>query len=118
MDEPEVRSPSAHPGHRLTDDCPHGPALEAAVLKLGRGDHLVLTCAADSNCYAQVWLRPDGDYQLEYRDRSPAEHYQTRTRSAEAVAAALAGWAAGEIDWRDSFTWESIGAWFTDSAEA
>jgi hypothetical protein len=85
------------------------------VLNLSRDGHLVLQCAAEADCYAQVWLRPDGTYQLEYRDRSPAEHYQTRTLSADKVIAALAGWAAGEIAWRDAFQWNSIGSWFSDS---
>lgn len=85
------------------------------MLSLPRDGFLVLECAADADCYAQVWLRPDGTYELEYRDRSPAEHYQTRTLSADKVIAALAGWAAGEIAWRDTLQWNSIGSWFSDS---
>jgi len=74
-------------------------------------------CAAETDCYAQVWLRPDGTYQLEYRDRAPGEHYQTRTVSAEKVITALSGWVAGETQWRDAFQWTCIGAWF-DQASA
>jgi hypothetical protein len=109
--------PSAHSDHRLAPNCPRGPALEIAVLNLQRGGRLVLECAADPNCYALVWLRPDGTYQLEYRDRSPAEHFQTRTLSSAKVVTALTAWAAGETRWRDSFQWTSIGSWFSDPIE-
>lgn len=109
--------PLGHPGHDLAADCPRGPALELAVLNLRRGGHLVLECSADPNCYAQVWLRPDGTYQLEYRDRSPAEHFQTRTVSSEKVVAALTAWTVGETSWRDSFQWVSIGSRFSDPDE-
>lgn len=102
----------AHRGHRPDGGGPQGGDLERAVLNLPRGGHLVLQCAADANCCAQVWLRPDGTYQLEYRDRAPAEHYQTRTVSVEKVMAALTGWTAGEIEWRGAFQWTSIGSQF------
>ncbi|MGW1041143.1 hypothetical protein [Streptomyces sp. NPDC002547] len=69
-----------------------------------------LQCAAEPGCHAQVRLRPNGVYQLEYRDRSPAEHCRTQTLSVDKVIAALADWAAGEIAWRDAFHWDSIGA--------
>lgn len=114
-EDPAASGLPAHPGHRPDQNCPRGAKLEAAVLNLPRDGHLVLQCAAEADCYAQVWLRPDGTYQLEHRDRSPAEHYQTRTLSADKAIAALAGWAAGEIAWRDAFQWNSIGSWFSDS---
>jgi hypothetical protein len=98
-------SPLVHPDHRLSAHCPSGMALELSILNLGRDGTLVLECAADSDCYAQVWLRPDGSYQLEYRDRGPGEHFQTRTVSVEKVIAALRGWSVGAIDWRDRFDW-------------
>ncbi|MFC1408861.1 hypothetical protein ACEZCY_06130 [Streptacidiphilus sp. N1-12] len=95
----------AHHGHRPDARCPRADALEPAVLNIRRDGSLVLECANEPDCYIQVWLRPDGTYQLEYRDRSPAEHYLTRTLSAEKVVAALKGWTAGEIGWRDNFQW-------------
>ncbi|MFE0629806.1 hypothetical protein ACFW3D_22930 [Streptomyces sp. NPDC058864] len=107
--------PLAHPGHRPAPGSPHGAAVEKAVLDLPRDGHLVLECAADEQCYVQVWRRPDGTYQLEYRDRAPAEHYRTHTVSAQEVIAALQGWTAGGPAWRDAFSWESIGSWFADS---
>ncbi|MFF4896190.1 hypothetical protein [Streptomyces sp. NPDC001068] len=114
-EDPAVSDPPAHPGHRPERNCPRGARLEATVLNLPRDGHLVLQCAADPDCYAQVWLRPDGTYQLEYRDRSPAEHYQTRTLSADKVIAALTGWTAGEVTWQQAFQWNPIGSWFSDS---
>ncbi|WP_329129508.1 hypothetical protein OG552_03605 [Streptomyces sp. NBC_01476] len=113
--EPDV---PAHPGHRADPRVPRGAALEAAVLRLAHDRHLVLECATDLQCYAQVWLRPDGTYQLEYRDRSPAEHYWTRTGSVEEVIAALTGWVAGEVAWRESFQWASLAGWFTEEPTA
>lgn len=114
-DDPAAVAPAAHPGHRPEHGCPRGARLEAAVLNLPRDGHLVLRCAAEAHCYAQVWLRPDGTYQLEHRDRSPAEHYRTRTVSADKVIAALAAWAAGGTAWRDAFQWTPIGSWFSES---
>ncbi|MFJ4844068.1 MULTISPECIES: hypothetical protein [unclassified Streptomyces] len=113
--EPARDDPAVHPGHRPEQNCPRGARLEAAVLSLPRDGVLVLGCAVEADCYAQVWLRPDGTYELEYRDRSPAEHYQTRTLSAEKVVAALTGWETGGIAWRNAFQWNSIGSWFSDS---
>ncbi|MYS19521.1 hypothetical protein GA0115240_109430 [Streptomyces sp. DvalAA-14] len=104
----------AHPGHRADARCPRGAELEAAVLDLARDRHLVLECAGDDQCYAQVWLRPDGTYQLEYRDRDPTEHYWTRTSSAQRVIEALTGWVAGDLAWRESFQWSSLASWFTE----
>ncbi|MFE1855594.1 hypothetical protein ACFYYI_39920 [Streptomyces sp. NPDC002387] len=109
-DDPAASDTPAHPGHRPEPNCPRGARLEAAVLNLPRGGHLVLQCAAEPGCHAQVRLRPNGVYQLEYRDRSPAEHCRTQTLSVDKVIAALADWAAGEIAWRDAFQWDSIGA--------
>ncbi|WP_329186435.1 hypothetical protein [Actinacidiphila glaucinigra] len=113
-EDPVEIAPLAHSGHRPVDGGPHGVALEKAVLNLPRDGNPVLECAGDEQCYHQVWHRPDGTYQLEYRDRAPAEHYRTRTVSAEKVVAALPGWTAGGAGWRDAFPWESIGSWFTD----
>ncbi|MEU6343039.1 hypothetical protein ABZ883_19105 [Streptomyces sp. NPDC046977] len=114
-EDPPATDLPVHPGHRPEQHCPRGARLEAAVLSLPRDGVIVLGCAVEADCFAQVWLRPDGTYELEYRDRSPAEHYQTRTVSADKVVAALAGWEAGGIAWRDAFQWNSIGSWFSDS---
>lgn len=62
--------------------------------------------------YGQVWLRDDNTYQLEFRDRTAAEHYQTRTISQEKVIVALSGWVMGRPDGKDAFMWNNIGASF------
>ena len=59
---------------------------------------------------------PDGTYQVEYRDGSADEHYQSRTISRVKAANALASWAAdteGAGLWRSGFDWTPIGQWFT-----
>lgn len=65
--------------------------------------------------YVQVWLRDDNIYQLEFRDGTAAEHYQTRTISQEKVIVALSGWAKGRPDWKDAFMWNNIGASFENA---
>ncbi|WP_406327388.1 hypothetical protein OG784_32305 [Streptomyces sp. NBC_01617] len=71
---------------------------------------------ADGSWYAQVLLRDNNTYQLEYRDGVAAEHYQTRTVSQEKVLAAMLGWAAGRRDWRDALMWNNIGLQFETGA--
>lgn len=71
---------------------------------------------ADGSWYAQVLLRDDNTYQLEYRDGVAAEHYQTRTVSQEKVLAAMLGWAAGRRDWRVALMWNNIGLQFETGA--
>ncbi|MFE6225346.1 hypothetical protein [Streptomyces sp. NPDC057854] len=89
------------------------------VANLGRGNAFVIVeCvddATEGDWYVQVWLRDDNTYQLEYRDGSPAEHYQTRTVSQEKVITALSGWTERRPEWKDAFLWNNIGAFFTDA---
>jgi hypothetical protein len=98
-----------HARHKVAEHWLGAGKLERAVLNMKRDSHVVVECLVDVNCYAQAWLRPDGTYQLEYRDLSPSEHYQARTISSEKVINALTGWAAGEITWRDQFQWMPLG---------
>lgn len=100
--------------HQVADHWATDSAIENAVLTMRPGGQLVIECLTDANCYAQVWWRPDGELQLEYRDGAPAEHYQTLTASRDEVASALTGWAAGATAWRERFVWTNIGSWFTD----
>ncbi|MET7717245.1 hypothetical protein [Streptomyces sp. NPDC005407] len=58
---------------------------------------------ADGDWYVRVWLRDDNTYQLEFRDGTAAEHYQTRTISQEKVIDVLSGWADGRSGWKDAF---------------
>ncbi len=41
--------------------------------------------------YIQVWRRPEGVFQLEYRAGEPSGHYQTRTNSRDKIVSALSG---------------------------
>ncbi|SCE21356.1 hypothetical protein GA0115246_1125616 [Streptomyces sp. SolWspMP-sol7th] len=61
----------------------------------GRKDRfLVLERLPDEpDFYAQVWHEDEGSYQVEYRDGSARRHFQAHTDDADAVAAALTGWA-------------------------
>jgi hypothetical protein len=115
---PDAPDSPAHPGHRPDGRSPRGLGIGAAVRALPPDGHLVMECAGDEQCYAQVWYRPDRTYQVEYRDCSPAEHYWTRTLSVEKVVAALTGWAAGEVAWRESFDWTPLAPWFTEEPTA
>ncbi|MFF2778840.1 hypothetical protein ACFVU3_28520 [Streptomyces sp. NPDC058052] len=94
-----------------------GPtALSRMVANLGRGNAFVMVERVDDDAagdwYKQVWPRDDNTYQLECRDGTAAEHYQTRTISREKVIVALRGWAKGRADWKDAFMWNNIGACF------
>ncbi|MFF3158957.1 hypothetical protein [Streptomyces sp. NPDC057910] len=97
-----------------------GPTdLSRMVANLGRGNAFVIVERVDDGVagdwYVQVWLRDDNTYQLEFRDGTAAEHYQTRTISREKVIAALNDWAKGRPDWKDAFMWNNIGAWFENA---
>jgi hypothetical protein len=87
--------------------------ISALLAALSRNDSIILEQVGSSNSnYIQVWLRPDGVFQLEYRAGQPSEHYQTRTDSRCRVVSALSGWIDEESAWRDDFEWLSIGNWF------
>ncbi|MEW1693783.1 hypothetical protein ACIQOF_38795 [Streptomyces sp. NPDC091265] len=95
---------------------PSKPAIGKMLANLQRGNaHLILERVEedmDGNWYAQVLLRDDNTYQLEFRDGVAAEHHQTRTVSQEKVLAAMLDWAAGKTDWKDGFMWNNIGSQF------
>ena len=92
---------------------PTGNRISALLAALSRNDSIILERVGSSNSnYIQVWLRPDGVFQLEYRAGQPSEHYQTRTDSRCRVVSALSGWIDEESAWRDDFEWLSIGNWF------
>jgi len=93
--------------------------IEAVLEALPRDAHVIIEREGEGSLttrYFQVWLRPDGTYQVEYRDGSADEHYQSRTISRVKAANALASWAAdteGAGLWRSGFDWTPIGQWFT-----
>ncbi|EDY43366.1 DUF6891 domain-containing protein [Streptomyces sp. SPB074] len=76
----------------------------------GRKDRfLVLERVPDEpDFYAQVWHEGEGPYQVEYRDGSAARHFQASTRDAEAVVAALTGWARRTPGWDAALTWSPL----------
>ncbi|MFI1279441.1 hypothetical protein ACH4U5_01525 [Streptomyces sp. NPDC020858] len=98
---------------------PKPSALSRMVANLGRGNAFVIVervdDGADGDWYVQVWLRDDNTYQLEFREGTAAEHYQTRTISQDGVIAALSGWAEGRPDWKDAFMWNNIRTLFADA---
>lgn len=99
-----------HPHHRPDGAWQGESTIEHAILGMSRDSDIVLRCQAAFDCHIHVRFRLDGSYELEYRDRIPEEHFRTRTLSQEKVVAALTGWAAGEIAWRDRFQWLQGGA--------
>lgn len=103
-----------HPGHEVAGRVRSAKEVLDAVRRLRRGDFLVLQCAVDEHCYAQVMLTLQGVYQVEYRDGSPAEHFQTRSLSPQAAGTMLAAWTESREGWQDAFAWENIGAMFAD----
>lgn len=92
--------------------------IRVEVGLLAAGQHLSLEwddkpTGPDAH-YVQVMCRPEGDFQVEYRAGSAAEHYQTFTTSRDDVVAALLGWCQGGSAWRAKFEWTCIGDMFTD----
>ncbi|MEV6648670.1 hypothetical protein [Amycolatopsis sp. NPDC051371] len=98
----------------LSVDTPDESNIRAVLEALPRGGHVILEhekSASGSEHYIQAWLRPEGTYQLEYREGNADNHYQTLTISREKVGDALIGWLDAESTWRESFQWKSIGDW-------
>lgn len=97
-----------------------GPSDELVaelVASLQRNGHIILEREDDSGPnehYMQVWYRPDGSFQLEYRAGRPSEHYQTRTMCRDKVRSALIEWNHGGDAWLGKFEWNSIGSWFSN----
>ncbi|MGW5368273.1 hypothetical protein ACWER6_16665 [Streptomyces sp. NPDC004009] len=101
---------------------PSKPTVGTMLANLRRGyEHLVLERRDEARAgdrYVQVRFRENNTYQLEYRDGSPAEHYQTVTVSQEKVLRALIGWTLDKPDWREGFMWNNIGHEFTSTADS
>src|SRR6478735_4235438 len=97
------------------------PDVVLAVIEtLPRDGHALLQSMDDPEVYMQVWLRPEGSYQLELREGSVDTHVQTRSVSRERVAAAFTGWLEehsgdGEAVWRGNYQWNDISAMFQDA---
>lgn len=106
-------------GARVVARRPTKPKISAAIANLQRGDALIVERAVEDESgdwYVQVLMREDNTFQLEYRDGTPNEHFQTRTLSREKVVAAVLGWVKEEPGWKDHFMWNNIAACFDDGA--
>ncbi|QRP44688.1 hypothetical protein [Amycolatopsis sp. FDAARGOS 1241] len=95
---------------------PTANTFAALLESLPRGALAILHCAHD-NEFWQVWYRPNGIYQREYRAGTPSEHYQTLTVSRGKVTTAFLGWLKGDGQWKAAFTWTNIGHWFKDDED-
>ncbi|MGW7054806.1 DUF6891 domain-containing protein [Streptomyces sp. NPDC054887] len=58
--------------------------------------------------FTQVWHETGGSYTLEHRDGSADRHFQAMTDSAEAVIAAMTGWARQESGWEAGVEWAPL----------
>lgn len=95
------------------------PKISVAIANLQRGDVVIVERVDDDepgDWYVQVLMREDNTFQVEHRDRAPAEHYQSRTVSREKVVAAVLGWVKGEPGWKAPFMWNNIASCFEDGA--
>jgi hypothetical protein len=94
----------------------HAPKPEVVlgiIESLPRDGHVVLESMDEPEVYIQVWLRPDGSFQVEMREGAVETHVQTRSVSRERVAAAFTGWldehsGDGGAGWRDDYQWNDI----------
>jgi uncharacterized protein (DUF952 family) len=107
-----------HVGHQVRGRYRSAEQIEHAVAGLRRGDFLVLECGTVEDCYAQTRLTPEGVYDVEYRDGSPARHYWIQTASPAQVSSVLAAWAGARPDWSTAFEWTCIGSMFTGEEQA
>jgi hypothetical protein len=93
---------------------PTADQVRAEVEYLPRDGWLVLEC--DGDAFAQVWLRPDGVYQVEHGfgalpEPGGVRHAALRsalTVSRDKVSTALGRWAHADPDWAAVFTWSSV----------
>jgi hypothetical protein len=109
------------PGRRVMR-APRPDDVLGVIESLPRDGHVLLESMDEPELYIQVWLRPEGSYQLELRDGSVETHVQTRSLSRERVAAAFSGWLEehsgdGDGTWRERYQWNDISARFTDTSE-
>jgi hypothetical protein len=109
------------PGRRVMR-APRPDDVLGVIESLPRDGHVLLESMDEPEVYIQVWLRPEGSYQLELREGSVETHVQTRSLSRERVAAAFSGWLEehsgdGDGTWRDGYQWNDISATFADTSE-
>lgn len=101
------------------DGRPTKPRVSVAIGRMEPGWHVVLERIEEEpgDWYIQVGMRPGNTFQLEYRDGTPAEHYQTLTVSRDKVIEAFLGWFKRDPSWREGFDWVNIAAMFAGAED-
>jgi hypothetical protein len=108
---------------RPVERAPRPEIVLGTIESLPRDGHVLLESMDEQEVYIQAWLRPDGTYQLEFREGSAATHLQTRSASRERVAAAFTGWLEGhsgdgDSRWREGLQWKNISGELSGGARA
>ncbi|WP_326566041.1 hypothetical protein VSH64_29750 [Amycolatopsis rhabdoformis] len=79
------------------------------------GQYLIVERKATPSLhYVQAMRRPEGNYQIEYRDGGPERHFQAYAKNRPQVVAALWGWTTRDTIWQERFEWTNIGSMFLD----
>ena len=74
---------------------------------LGLDQFVVLS--RDDDHYVQAYRNPDGTFQLEYRDGSESEHYETvAPPDIDVVEQAFIRYCSDMTDWRSPWEWQEI----------
>lgn len=97
-----------------TTSRPSRRAVSTAVASLVRDGWVLLQAVDAEDLYAQVWLRPDGLYQLEHRAGGPDRHFRALTVSQEKVERVLLAWFAEDDGWDVGIDWTDVSAMFRD----
>jgi hypothetical protein len=110
------------PGRRVLR-APQREVVLGVIESLPRDGHVLLESMDQPEVYIQVWLRPDGSYQLELREGSVDTHVQTRSVSRQRVAAAFTSWLEehsgdGDSGWRDNYRWNDISGTLSNEPRA
>lgn len=86
----------------------HLAALLRSLATRSDDAFLILERPDDPDCYAQVALAGESDFQVEYRDGGPDRHYAAITDDADVAAHVLAGWVDRVDGWDRQLQWERL----------
>ena len=83
--------------------------LREALDEIERGDHhyLILSDPESHQTYAQTYFE-EGSWQVEYRDGSPADHFQADTSSRAETEAFLWAWVSEQEGWADLLGFQHV----------
>ncbi|MFI6369242.1 DUF6928 family protein [Nocardia sp. NPDC050630] len=87
------------------DPSKHTLSTLLAELAAPNNNFLILERLNAEQVYIQAYRHHDNTFDLEYRNGSPHDHFQTTTESRDAVLAAFTGWMDDRPGWQDPFTW-------------